>query len=290
MHLLALLLGCGELSQSVTIPFSAEVSGEPFACGESYAGLGTTAATISPQDFRVYVHDVALIDASGAAVPVTLDEDGAWQHEGLALLDFEDGSAGCKTGSPDTHTELTGTVPRGDYTGLSFTVGVPDAMNHLDAATAPAPLNAPGMWWAWTSGFKFARIDGATDDNPAFYFHLGATSCSGSPDSRPKPTEQPASRRSARSSSSTRSMRRSSQIVSIGSARRASSSRNARRQEVFMPKRASVTKSVQPRRSSHACRRSTSSIARSTEYERQRTSRFARSMQNAQSNGQPRER
>ena len=181
MHLLALMLGCGEMLQSVTIPFSAEVNGEPFACGQSYEGLGTTAATISPQDFRVYVHDVALIDASGAVVPVTLDEDGAWQHEGLALLDFEDGSAGCKTGSPATHKELTGTVPPGDYTGLSFTVGVPDAMNHLDAATAPAPLNAPGMWWAWTSGFKFARIDVATDNNPAFYFHLGATSCSGSP-------------------------------------------------------------------------------------------------------------
>lgn len=161
----------------VSIPFTATVAGEDFACGTTYPGLGTTGVTIDPQDLRLYVYDVALIDASGEAVAVALDQDRTWQYQNLALLDFEDGTGACATGSPDTHTAVTGTVPRGDYQGLTFMVGVPTAFNHLDAATAPAPLNDPGLWWAWTSGFKYARIDVGTGNNPAFYFHLGATDC-----------------------------------------------------------------------------------------------------------------
>jgi uncharacterized repeat protein (TIGR04052 family) len=162
----------------VEIPFEARVSGEPFACGTSFPGIGIGAVAVEALDFRLYVHDVALLDADGEPVPLELEQDGRWQYEDVALLDFEDGTASCATGSPEMRTVVVGRVPEGEYHGLRFRVGVPVELNHLDAAVAPAPLNDPGLWWAWTSGFKYARIDVKTEQNPSFFLHLGATNCS----------------------------------------------------------------------------------------------------------------
>ena len=67
----------------VTLRFAAQVAGQPFECGKSYTGIGRTASTITPSDFRMYVSEVHLIEASGRAVPVTLAQDGIWQFENI---------------------------------------------------------------------------------------------------------------------------------------------------------------------------------------------------------------
>lgn len=170
-----------DTERPVTIHFAATVHNEPFACGRTFAGLGLSQATIEPLDFRMYVHDVALVTAAGERVLLNLDQDERWQRDSLALLDFEDGRGSCGTGNADLRMEVRGTVPDGQYTGVEFTLGVPEELNHLDAATSPAPLNVPGLWWSWAGGYKFVRLDVKTESNPAFYFHLGATSCEGTP-------------------------------------------------------------------------------------------------------------
>jgi uncharacterized repeat protein (TIGR04052 family) len=159
---------------AVTIPFEAVVNGAPFACGQTYQGVGASDAAYVASDFRFYVHDVRLLGAGGA-VAVTLDAN-EWQGSGVALLDFEDGGVGCQMGTTGTHTAITGTVPPGSYTGVAFRVGVPFAQNHLDGTTAPAPLNVPAMYWAWSSGYKFLKADGAVDGR-GFNLHLGSTGC-----------------------------------------------------------------------------------------------------------------
>ncbi|HEU4533634.1 MAG TPA: MbnP family copper-binding protein [Polyangiaceae bacterium] len=167
-------------ARDVSVEFSARVAGQPFACSSTYTGLGTKATTVRPLDFRLYVYDVALVSRGGEVVPLALEDDGVWQREGLALLDFEDGSGDCATGSPETNVAVRGKAPaRDDYAGLRFRLGVPEAMNHLDAATAPAPLNVPGLWWSWKGGYKFARIDFQTEAGSPYYFHMGATTCEG---------------------------------------------------------------------------------------------------------------
>ena len=109
--------------QAVTLRFTPKVGGTAFACGHMYPGIGSTAANYVASDFRFYVHDVRLVGAGGA-VPVTLDVN-EWQNaSGLAMLDFEDGTADCQMGSTATHTSLTGKVPVGTYTGIEFKVGV----------------------------------------------------------------------------------------------------------------------------------------------------------------------
>ncbi|MEM8807167.1 MAG: MbnP family copper-binding protein [Cyanobacteria bacterium P01_G01_bin.38] len=145
-------------SQMVTLQFEGMVGEAPFACGETYS-LGTPASPMTPLDFRFYVSEVALIDAAGNEVPLVLQQDGKWQHQDVALIDFEDKSGACANGTPDTRAQVVGSVPAGDYTGVKFTLGVPFAMNHVDSTLAPSPLNLTSLWWNWNFGYKFARID-----------------------------------------------------------------------------------------------------------------------------------
>jgi uncharacterized repeat protein (TIGR04052 family) len=207
----ALLAACGSAptppaasasgTQPVTLRFAAQVNGQPFVCGQSYAGVGTTRSTITPSDFRFYVTEVQLVDASGRAVPVALAQDGSWQLENLALLDFENGTGPCRNGTAATHTTVRGTAPAGTYTGLRFTLGVPFARNHGDPTTAPSPLNLTAMFWNWQGGYKFIKFDTATSGQTAtttppdprgggnasgFSVHLGSTMCAS-----PSRTEAP---------------------------------------------------------------------------------------------------
>lgn len=142
-----------------TIHFEARVGDLPFSCSTLEVGMGSTHATVEPLDFRVYVHDVRLVDASGNEVPFTLTDDGKWQYHGVALLDFEDKTGSCENGTIDVNTTLVGTVPRGTYAGLKLKIGVPFELDHADVATAPSPLNLSGLFWNWNGGYKFARID-----------------------------------------------------------------------------------------------------------------------------------
>lgn len=145
-------------AQSVTLRFQAQVGDQPFHCDQSYT-LGTPTSTVTPLDFRFYVSDVALIDADSNTVPLMLEQDGRWQYENLALLDFEDKSGGCANGTVELNDRIVGTVPAGNYTGVQFTVGVPFELNHADSTLAASPLNLTSLWWNWQLGYKFARID-----------------------------------------------------------------------------------------------------------------------------------
>jgi len=153
-------------SEAIRIRFAAQVGPAPFACGQSYGGIGTTNSTITPTDFRFYVSDVSLIRADGQAVPVTLDQDGTWQYRNLALLDFEDGTGPCRNGNSAVNSELRGTAPKASYTGLRFTLGVPFELNHGDPTLAPSPLNITSMFWVWKAGYRFLKVDLASSGQP----------------------------------------------------------------------------------------------------------------------------
>ncbi|MCA9710735.1 MAG: metallo-mystery pair system four-Cys motif protein, partial [Myxococcales bacterium] len=165
----------------VTLQFAVRVGEQDAACGQSYMGVGAAATTIEFLDIRFFVSNVRLVDDAGAEVPVALEDDGEWQLEGSALLDFEDGSAGCSENTTvETNTTLRGTVPDGTYTGVRFDLGLPFEQNHLNADEAPPPLNTTAMFWSWAAGYKFAKIDIANDNpgpNNRWNFHLGSQAC-----------------------------------------------------------------------------------------------------------------
>jgi len=176
----------------VVLRFSPRVGTAPFSCTDTYM-LGTPAAEAEPVDFRLYVHDVRLVDAAGGEAPVTL-ADNAFQNMGVALLDFEDASGGCNQGDAETNSEIRGTVPAGDYVGVAFRVGIPFAINHEDLTSLPSPLNRTSLFWSWRSGHLFvagvsrtivaaggAAPDAGLPGPNEHYTHIGSTMCVGDP-------------------------------------------------------------------------------------------------------------
>lgn len=184
---------CTPKTAQVSLNFAAQINGQPFVCGQRYDGVGVTRSSITPSDFRMYVSEVKLLRQDGSAVPVQLTQDGVWQHQNVALLDFENGSGPCRNGTAATNTSVRGQVPAGHYVGVELTVGVPFAQNHQDPTVAPAPLNSTAMFWNWQRGYKFIKFDttssGISEQQPAaanamgpvtrYSVHLGSTACAG---------------------------------------------------------------------------------------------------------------
>jgi uncharacterized repeat protein (TIGR04052 family) len=201
--------------QPVMLRFAAKVGRQPFTCGTTYT-LGKPATAVTANDFRLYVSDIALVDAGGKSIPLTLEQDGKWQYKTVALLDFENKAGACVNGTTEQRDRIIGTVPKGNYTGLRFTLGVPFKLNHADSTVAPSPLNLTGLWWNWQLGYKFMRLDfqKATQNQPnpptpghshqsqslhgqsnmpgdasgGFPIHLGSTGCAAEPPTQPPTT------------------------------------------------------------------------------------------------------
>ncbi len=169
--------GGGDAAVAVELQFEGRVRDEVFSCSDTYA-VGTAATDVKLNDFRLYIHDVRLRRADGEEVPLSLEQDGLWQHENVVLLDFEDRSGSCANGTREMNGLVRGTVPAGEYDGLSFKLGVPFELNHGDASVAPSPLNLSGLFWSWNAGYKFLRLDSVSEvgESP-FLVHLGSTGC-----------------------------------------------------------------------------------------------------------------
>lgn len=171
--------------RSITIPFNAVAAGQDIVCGTTYT-LGAADTEVSLRDFRFYIHNVRLLTNTGEEVPMTLEQND-WQNGTVAMLDFENAANGC-TGTAETHTAITGTLPDASktITGIRFSVGLPEDRNHLLNSEQPSPLNATGMFWSWRAGYKFMRLDvapvgGGTRPGGGTFtvwnFHLGSTNC-----------------------------------------------------------------------------------------------------------------
>jgi uncharacterized repeat protein (TIGR04052 family) len=171
--------------QLFTLQFEARAGQQPFTCQAEVTGIGTKSSKMKLLDFRLWLHDLQLINAQGEAVALelktdfptrTVRDDGYWQKANLALLDFEDATGSCQ-GTEPTRTVVVGHAPAGEYTGLRFKVGVPHELNHIDASTADYPLGIPGLAWQWTTGYRFVRLDVSTTGNERYFFHLGSSGC-----------------------------------------------------------------------------------------------------------------
>lgn len=179
-------------NESIEIRFSAQVNGEPFDCGKSYAGVGASGKTVTPSDFRLFISEISVLTKSGKLVPVKLHQDKLWQFDDVVLLDFENGKGPCGNGTSPMNMSVRGSVPRDTYVGIRFTIGVPQTHNHSDPTTAPAPLSTTAMFWNWQGGYKFIKFDSSAQAEPqhsgnkgghqheasaGFSFHLGSTQC-----------------------------------------------------------------------------------------------------------------
>jgi uncharacterized repeat protein (TIGR04052 family) len=182
-----------QAKQKVDIKFTAVAGDEPVACGTPIEGLGSTAQAAQLQDLRFFVSEVKLIRRGGRVVPLKLAKNSAFRITrdgvGVTLIDLENGTGSCAVdGDAAMNAVVRGTVPKGNYVGVRWTVGVPFALNHTDAPAVPAPLNSAAMAWSWQAGRKFTKIEfadpgGATGTWTAksFFVHLGSSGCQGNP-------------------------------------------------------------------------------------------------------------
>lgn len=174
------------------LAFVGNVATEPLECGRIYEGIGKSNSSVELRDVRFFIHDIELIQANGEATPLSLKQDDEFQLRytktdgsigGLALIDFTgtDSEFCSLRGTSSTHTTINGRAPQAEYTRVRFKIGVPEQLNHVDGSVSPAPLNAYGMQWTWTSGYRHMKIDvkATTGDKikPAYYFHPGAQGC-----------------------------------------------------------------------------------------------------------------
>lgn len=185
--LVSFIIGCSTVTSNqpansdmvdVKLKFKAQANGQDIECGKTYESIGTTKSKVSITDFRLYVHNVRLVDDKGVETKLNLDQDKKWQDGNVSLLDFENKSGECTSGTEETHKEITGKIAKGNYKAVKFTVGVPFEKNHQDVTKADSPLNLTSMFWVWNSGYKFMRLDLKTTGVPQGYFlHLGSTGC-----------------------------------------------------------------------------------------------------------------
>lgn len=159
--------------QTVSLNFEALANGQTLVTGSN---ITANSRTVQFRDFRLFISEVKLVRADGTTADVTVTTDNVWQSNGVTLLDFE------TTQTSETNTKLTGTVPAGIYTGVQYTVGVPETLNHLDRTTQTSPLNIGPMYWAWTSGYKHSKIEFSFDSGTNWTnLHVGSTGCTGAP-------------------------------------------------------------------------------------------------------------
>jgi len=168
--------------QNVAVAFGLAVGGEQALCNGVYQGIGNGAQQdYELTDFRFYISDLHLHGASGTA-PITL----ATKANGMSYQDETHNVAllglvqGCSTTDVISNLSIAGTAADGDYDKLCFNVGIPFELNHIDVATAAAPMNVTAMAWSWLSGHKFLRIDGVGDADGGrnnYFLHLGSTGC-----------------------------------------------------------------------------------------------------------------
>lgn len=192
MKVLRIVAAAVSLAAVATLGFAHDVEAEirfevafgdtVASCGYTYGGVGAEGSTVTLQDLRFFVSNLRLLTADGAEVPLNVVDDGVWQHDGIVLLDFEDGSGACdRAGNAALNTTVTAIVDNHlDYRGLAFDVGVPFGWNHVDSATAPSPLNLTPMFWSWRGGYKFMRVEllSLDGDEPVFWpLHVGSTGC-----------------------------------------------------------------------------------------------------------------
>jgi uncharacterized repeat protein (TIGR04052 family) len=171
--------------QQVTIQFAARVGDAPLDCNTRHPEIGREPGDFGLRDFRFYVHDVRLVRSDTTEVLLELEQDGRWQHQRIALLDFEDGTGTCVKGTPDRRDVVVGTAPPGDYVGLRFRLGVPFELNHTDVLGAPPPLDVSTLFWGWGDGRMFILASTTMPVEPSgedvFAFAITSMGCEGDP-------------------------------------------------------------------------------------------------------------
>jgi hypothetical protein len=107
---------------------------------------------------KYYVSNITLTKADGSSYKIP---------ENYLLIDAE---------KPSSLINSLKDIPVGDYTKISFVIGV-DKERNLAGAQTGALDPAQGMFWTWNSGYIFVKMEGTSPQSTAadksLTFHIG---------------------------------------------------------------------------------------------------------------------
>ena len=106
--------------------------------------------------FKYYISNIVLTKADGTTYK---------QPDSYYLIDQE---------QADSKLITLENVPSGEYTGLTFTVGV-DSTRNVSGAQTGALDPTQGMFWSWNTGYIFMKLEGYSpqSENGGIIFHIG---------------------------------------------------------------------------------------------------------------------
>lgn len=132
----------GSLRVNVTSYFN----NEAFAVGNVYTN--TNGYRVRVDDFKFYLSELYAIQSDGTEIELK-DIDLINLVSGVESMSF--------------------ILPDGDYSGIRFSIGVPEAFNKDQDPTQypndhPLSVNgAQGMFWTWNTGYIFMKVEGKAD-------------------------------------------------------------------------------------------------------------------------------
>ncbi|MCD6066263.1 MAG: hypothetical protein K0S33_1089 [Bacteroidetes bacterium] len=126
---------------------------------ETYVNANNDSFTVSK--FKYYISNIKLTKSDGTIFT---------ESESYHLIDEDVTSSKVLT--------LSG-VPFGNYTAISFMIGV-DSTRNVSGAQSGALDPAKGMFWSWSSGYIMAKLEGNSPSSPAtnhgLVLHMGGFS------------------------------------------------------------------------------------------------------------------
>lgn len=145
------------LTGSFTLEFENQVNEVPLVLGnQNYKNANGEDFSISV--FKYYISNVSLTKDDGTIYKIP---------ESYILVDAS---------KPTSLLTSLSDIPTGDYTQISFLIGIDKERNLAGAQTGNLDP-ALGMFWTWNSGYIFVKLEGnspqSTAANNSLTFHIG---------------------------------------------------------------------------------------------------------------------
>lgn len=140
----------------ITLSFSSVVRNQPLDFTSTYTNAWGESYSVTT--FKYYIHNISLLTSEGTSLPVS---------SAYFLVDE----------SQPLSKQMKFKARSGDYTRLSFTLGV-DSTENVSGAQSGMLDPTNGMFWTWSSGYVMAKLEGlstaaVTSANGNFSYHVG---------------------------------------------------------------------------------------------------------------------
>lgn len=148
---------------SLSVEFDNVVGSKNLQLGGQQNYTNSTGEAFNVTVFDYYISNIVLTDANNKQYVVPQDSS-------YFLIQESDRAS---------QTIKLKNIPAGDYTSITFTIGIDSLRNTMDIGKRTGALDpAKGMYWSWNSGYIFLKLEGESSAAPEdaggkFRYHIG---------------------------------------------------------------------------------------------------------------------